>query len=62
MNNSGYGLKTQIPPLHHVFTGNPGTGTYACIQQKHATYFHLLCIFILNFFASYIHVYLFICR
>jgi probable Rubsico expression protein CbbX len=20
------GLKTQIPPLHHVFTGNPGTG------------------------------------
>jgi probable Rubsico expression protein CbbX len=22
----GYGLKTKIPPLHHVFTGNPGTG------------------------------------
>ena len=21
-----YGLKTVIPPLHHVFTGNPGTG------------------------------------
>jgi SpoVK/Ycf46/Vps4 family AAA+-type ATPase len=20
------GLKTDIPPLHHVFTGNPGTG------------------------------------
>jgi len=22
----GAGIKTQIPPLHHVFTGNPGTG------------------------------------
>jgi hypothetical protein len=22
----GFGVKTQIPPLHHVFTGNPGTG------------------------------------
>jgi hypothetical protein len=20
------GVKTEIPPLHHVFTGNPGTG------------------------------------
>lgn len=20
------GVKTSIPPLHHVFTGNPGTG------------------------------------
>ena len=24
--HSGAGIKTQIPPLHHVFTGNPGTG------------------------------------
>lgn len=23
---SAYGLKTEVPPLHHVFTGNPGTG------------------------------------
>lgn len=23
---SGAGLKSEIPPLHHVFTGNPGTG------------------------------------
>ena len=22
----GFGVKSQIPPLHHVFTGNPGTG------------------------------------
>lgn len=24
--NRKFGLKTTIPPLHHVFTGNPGTG------------------------------------
>lgn len=22
----GYGIKSEIPPLHHIFTGNPGTG------------------------------------
>jgi len=22
----GFGVKTEVPPLHHVFTGNPGTG------------------------------------